>query len=231
MKKHLILPLFILFIFQIQAQNNVIKPINNGDWEVWYEKIPVSGEIRTGIIAELENSASIQKSFFVQIPDSKVSHLCVEISSNDGRYAANLEFNISNLQAGVHEFNWPTEYYNDLQDFSSKDITIKSSIGNECGKDENFFVLSSWIKTDFKENIYIILNSEKKSRIRVYNKKTKESTDFECQKFEGQANVAFNSSCSIPISAINQDSEIFIIQRIRRGSSISFNRYPIKIKL
>ena len=227
----MLIPVLIIFIFQIQAQNNPIKPINNNDWEVWYKKIPVSGEIRTGIVAELENTASIQKSFFVLIPQEKSPHLCVEISSNDGRYAANLEFDISNLSSGIHEFNWPTAYYKDLQDFSSKDITIKSSIGAQCGKDENYFVLSSWIKTDFKDYVYIILNSEKKSRIRVFNKKTKETQDFECQNFEGQANVAFNSSCSIPISALDENSEIFIIQRVRRGSSISFNRYPIKIKL
>jgi hypothetical protein len=231
MKKYMLIPVLIIFIFQIQAQNNSIKPINNTDWEVWYKKIPVSGEIRTGIVAELENTASIQKSFYVLIPDDKANFLCVEISSNDGRYAANLEFDISGLSSGIHEFDWPTIYYKDLQGLSSKDITIKSSVGKECGNEENFFVLSSWVQTDFKENAYIILNSEKKSRIRVYNNKTKETLEFECLDLEDRPNVAFNSSCSIPISVLTEDCEVFIIQRVRRGSSISFNRYPIKIKI
>ncbi len=56
MKKYVLIPVLIILFFQIQAQNNSIKPINNPDWEVWYKKIPVSGEIRTGIIAELENT-------------------------------------------------------------------------------------------------------------------------------------------------------------------------------
>lgn len=203
----------------------------NKDWETWYKKIPVSGEIRAGLMTSFHTDNKLHPSFFAQIPKNGNSTLCVNISSNDGRYSAKLTYDISNLNPGIHEFSWPTKFLKDLREFSTENISILSKLGDDCNDEDAQYVLSGWTDLDSKENIWIILNSERTPMIHIRNKSTRKSLEFECEKLKDQRNVAFNCSCKVPISEICDDCEIAVVQRIRRGPHVTFNRYPMPIKL
>lgn len=223
--------LVILLFFNcylLSAQTLPIEPRNPID-EVWRKdlNIPVSGEIRTGLVFDIESDNSIKDFFYVNLPKEKFNLLFVEITSNDGRYNATLSFDVKNKPPGQLKLKWSTQHYNDLKEFNSKELTILSWLGNDEDEERKNFVVSNWSSFNAEEFIYIILNSEQQATINVYNPNTNNSQDFKCELFVDQPHVSFGSYCKIPLKIITEDSEVSVIQRARK----SFNRYPMNLKL
>lgn len=223
--------LVIIFLFNcgfLTAQTIPVEPRNPID-EVWRKdmNIPVSGEIRTGLVFDIEEDAIIKDFFYVNLPEEKFNLLFVEITSNDGRYNASLSFDIKNKPSGQLKLKWSTEFYNDLKAFNSKELTILSWLGNSDDEEREHFVISNWTSFNSEEFVYIILNSEQQATINVYNPITNNSLDYTCELFVNQPHVSFCAYCKIPIKAITANSEVSVIQRARK----SFNRYPMNLKL
>jgi hypothetical protein len=219
--------IFLFFnCFFISAQTP-LEPRNSID-EVWRKdmNIPVSGEIRTGLVFNIAKDNYVKDHFYVNLPEEKFNLLFVEITSNDGRYNASLSFDIKNKPPGPLKLKWSTEFYNDLKVFNSKELTILSWLGNDDNSERKHFVISNWSSINTEEYVYIILNSEQQATINVYNPITNNSSDFKCEKFIDQPKVSFCTYCKIPLKAITKDSEVSVIQRARR----SFNRYPMNLK-
>jgi hypothetical protein len=205
-----------------------IEPRNAID-EVWRKdmNIPVSGEIRTGLVFDISSENKVKDHFYVQLPNEKFNFLFVEITSNDGRYHASLSFDIKDKPPGELKLKWSTAFYNELKAFNSKELTILAWAGNEDNAERKNFVVSSWTPLDTKEFVYIVLNSEHQALINIYDSETNESVDIKCEQFKDQAKVSFCAYCKIPLKLITKNSEISVIQRARR----SFNRYPMNLKL
>jgi len=222
-----IVPLF-LVQFTLAQTTSAIEPRNPID-EVWRKdmNIPVSGEIRTGVVFDISKESKVKDHFYVQLPEEKFNLLFVEITSNDGRYNATLSFDIKEAPAGQLMLKWSTEFYNDLKAFNSKELTILSWLGNEENAERDNFIVSSWTPLENEEFVYIVLNSEHQALINIYDSESGESTDIKCEQFEDQAKVSFCAYCKIPVKHITKTSEISVIQRARR----SFNRYPLNLKL
>lgn len=212
----------------ILAQNEPVEPRNPID-EVWRKdmNIPVSGEIRTGLVFDIESNNTIKDYFYVNLPEEKFNLLFVEITSNDGRYNASLSFDIKNKPPGQLKLKWSTAFYSDLKTFNSKELTILSWLGNDDNAERKHFVISNWNSIQDEEFVYIILNSEQQATINVYNPMTNTSQDFKCEDFINQPKVSFCTYCKIPLKAITKDTEVSVIQRARK----SFNRYPMNLKL
>jgi len=227
MSKLLVFSLLINCLF-LTAQTVPVEPMNPID-EVWRKdmNIPVSGEIRTGLVFDIEEENYVKEFFYVNLPKEKFDLLFVEITSNDGRYNASLSFDIKNKPPGQLKLKWSTEYYTDLKAFNCKELTILSWLGNNGDSERKDFVVSNWSSINSEEFIYIILNSEQQTTINVYNPITNSSLDFKCEIFINQPHVSFDSYCKVPLNVITEDSKVSVIQRGRR----SFNRYPMNLKL
>lgn len=212
----------------LTAQTLPVEPRNPID-EVWRKdmNIPVSGEIRTGLVFDIEGDNNINDFFYVNLPKEKFNLLFVEITSNDGRYNASLSFDIRNKPSGQLKLKWSTEFYNDLKAFNSKELTILSWLGNNDNAERKHFVISNWTSFNSEEFVYVILNSEQQATINIYNPIINSSLDFKCEQFINQPQVSFCSYCKIPLKAITEDSEVSVIQRARK----SFKRYPMNLKL
>lgn len=223
--------LFIVFISTSFGQEN--HPINLSDnWEVWFDKVPVSGEIRVGIMTSNEEVKINPTYFYVMIPKHAEKFLFCEISSRDGRYEASVSYDISNLKPGSHKFILPTQHINELKNYHSKDITILTSIGDKLSGDPTYFTSASWEPINsYPANIYILLNSEKKTSIVVENKKLNTQNEYPCEKIVTDSSIAYNCLCKIPTNVLDASSELFIKQRVRRMRKISYNSYPITFKL
>ncbi len=230
-KRSIVLVLLNLLISPCWAQE--IPPINlDNNWEVWYDKVPVSGEIRVGIMTT-NHDASINPSYFyVMIPKHTERFLFCEISSRDGRYEASVSYNITNLKPGSHKFSLPTQHIDDLKNYRSKDITILTSIGNTHSDELKYFTSASWQPvTTYPTDIYILLNSEKKTSIVVENKKLANRNEYPCDKIITDSSIAYNCLCKIPTKILDANSKLFIKQRVRRMKKITYNSYPITFKL
>jgi len=230
--------LFILFLLIIPVHNSIVLgqdnlPIDlNSNWEVWYDKVPVSGEIRVGIMSDQNNESINPTTFFIMIPQHNEKFLSCEISSIDGRYEASVTYDISNLKAGVHQFNLPTKHVSDLKSYNYSDITILTSIIDNLEDKAKFYTSASWKPiTSFPENIYVYLNSERTTTLVVENKSKNIQSEFKCIKIENPSLIAYNKVCKIPSKSILQNSEIFVKQRVRRMKKISYNSYPLSLKL
>jgi len=213
------------------GQNNT--PINlSNDWEVWYDKVPVSGEIRVGIMVVNTDESISPSSFYVILPTHEEKYLFCEISSRDGRYEASLTYDISKLKIGCHKFEFPTQHKEELKQYSANDITILTSIGNNPDSDTSYFTSASWVFVNsIPENIVILLNSERRTTIVVEDRKTKTNQEFSCEKIQAEASISYNSKCIIPSKVIDANSDVFIKQRVRRMNKITYNSYPITFKL
>lgn len=220
--------IFLFNCFYLIAQNTPIEPRNPID-EVWRKdmNIPVSGEIRTGLVFDISANNYVKDHFYVNLPKEKFNLLFVEITSNDGRYNASLSFDIKEKPSGPLKLKWSTEFYNELKSFNCKELTILAWVGNEENAERDNFVVSSWTSLEDEEFVYIILNSEQQAMINIYDPVTNNSLDIKCEQFTDQPKVSFCAFCKIPIKAVTKDAEISVIQRARR----SYNRYPMKLKL
>lgn len=206
-----------------------IKPVNlSNDWEVWYGKVPVSGEIRVGILSSFDSTNIVDKSFYVHIPQEHGEFLCVQINSIDGRYKGELQYNIKELDSGVFEFYWPSSHLGDLKKFSHQELSILCTTDNNCDSDTNDYLVSSWKNTPV-DTVYVLLNSDKKTYISIFDKEKETETKISCDKMDKLSMVTFNCVCKIPEKDITNNSQITIKQRIRRPGRVTFNKYPMKI--
>ena len=223
--------LFQLPILMVSGQNNT--PINlTNNWEVWYDNVPVSGEIRVGIMAENEDVSINPTTFYVMIPEHSEKFLSCEISSRDGRYEASVAYDISKLKSGNHEFSLPTKHLNDLKSFSYSDITILTSITDNLEMKAKYYTSASWKPiVNYPENIYVYLNSTRTTTLVAVNKLKKEREEYKCTKIENPSSIAYNKVCKFPSKIITANTKLLIKQRVRRMNKITYNSYPISIKL
>jgi len=232
MKLKLLISAFLHLLF-LPCLAQEITPINIGnDWEVWYDKVPVSGEIRVGIMTSFGDININPSFFYVMIPDNKEKFLHCTISSRDGRYEASITYNIENLKSGSHKFSLPTQHKTELKNYTSNDITILTSIGNISLENTAFYTSASWHPiTKFPEIIYIYINSERKSTIVVENSKLGSTLQFPCKKIIETSSIAYNNLCKVQTKDLDLNSNLFIRQRIRKMNKITYNSYPITFKL
>lgn len=217
--------LTLIAILVISAQLNAqLSPLPNKTSETWYEKVPVSGEIRTGLMMGNSCDENVKNSFYVQIPENhNYKYLNVEISSNDGRYTYTAHYNIENLN-GVLEVNRVSTLQGKLKNYKCNDLAIMSWINNDITEEKKVFALSNWDSKFDANTAFVYLNSENPAILFVENKTTKETININCNKLDEEANVAYNCLCILPIEHI-ETSEISIVQRVRRSQI----RYPLNI--
>ena len=221
MKQALFFALFFVF-FQANAQ---LTPEPNSTSETWHDKVPVSGEIRTGLMMGEICTDKIKNSFYVKIPDSNnYTFLNVDISSNDGRYVYTARYNIKG-QKGIIELIRDTKLAKKLQTYQCNELTILSWLTNGPKDKKEEFVLSGWSSNFKAKNAIVYLNSENPALIYVINNSTKKSETIPCKIIEGESNVAYNCLCELPLQFITEDTDISVVQRVRRSQ----NRYSMKI--
>ena len=166
-------------------------------WENYYSQIPVSGETRVGLMAFETADKVVPTSFFVRIPEHKSPILSVEVSSRDGRYQANLFYDISSIKPQVIELELPTRYISELHSYTVRDITILSKIVPAKDRDPECYVLSCWNRPAFKNNLaYVYLNSEHPTDLILEDSHATERI-IECNRITEGNSVSYNCSCVI----------------------------------
>lgn len=233
-KKTLLSLVFIVTVIFI-AQSQEISPINlSDDWEVWYDKVPVSGDIRVGLMAVPDNSSIDPSYFYVNLPEHKEQQLCCEVSSRDGRYEANLIYNIKDLEPGYHRFKIPTKHKKALNKYAASDISILTSIGDDCKDSKNYYAVASWNQLDAlttTDTVFLLLNSDRRTFIIVENKELSKDEEYLCKKNRSTSSVAYNCVCKIPARQLKEETQLYILQKSRGLGRGSIRSYPLTIKL
>jgi hypothetical protein len=229
---HSILLGFVFVQLSLNTSTAQIKPLDLPDgWEVWYDKVPVSGGFRVGLIDDYMDTPLDKPFFHVQIPEHEEKLLCVLVSSRDGRYKAELTYDISGLSEGRYAFEWPTLYFNKLKQFTAQDLTILCSVGNSCDQDAAYYAYASWNDSTQSDTLFLLVNSDRPPRVVVEDEGGSEkSKAIDCERINVRAGIAYNCLCKIPKNLVRPASQLFVVKRVRRLGRTSFIRYPLPLK-
>jgi len=238
--------LIVLFLSQLVISQDGIMPnpeVLKTEWEDWVEEVPISGNIRVGLMIEKENPEKLSpKQFYANIPKNTSGVLCVEISSKDGRYSAKLNYTIDKSISGLQKFILPTQYEKALREFSTDEVVILASLSEDCSIKPDAYVLSSWNKPDdYNQAVYVYVNLIASTTL-VYEYEKENTKTNEVERIQSEASkceslndplVAYNKKCKIPFSYndYKNSSRIYIISKSRRGSMIRKNEYKLFVKI
>lgn len=216
------------YVSQGQISPNA-SSINNKNWEVWQERIPVSGGVRVGLMLEQSKSEIKPNRFFVMIPDTALKSLCVELSSKDGRYSARVDYDLTGVEQGMKEFYLPTRYAKELKKYASDELVILASLSSSCGENPEWYLISSWDDKIYETaSVVAYVNSAVSTSLSFQNG----NGDNKELKFENLKipTVAFNKKCIVPINLLGTESLLQVRQRVRKMNRVRFNTYEIPVK-
>ncbi|GAB2777468.1 hypothetical protein [Salinimicrobium soli] len=153
----------LLFCFQpaIAQSLRVNKSLNpkEGFIDEYYEYAPSSGLVVAGVMLNNSTEKLDPTHCYSFIPKVAKSLLCVAITSKDGRYKGAFQYDITNVQSGWFQLNFPTEHREELDKYRSDEIIIVSTIADACSSDNEFFYTPSVWRPDSNEEVVIYLNS------------------------------------------------------------------------
>lgn len=228
--KFAILNLYLICFVGLNAQ---IVPINmNDDWETWTENIKVSGETRVGLIDDYYSKNFIEDHFNVYIPRICSDRVCVQISSRDGRYSADLIYDVSDVCGGEVLFSFPTNYKRKLRQFETEDISILASCIGNCEDDKELFLISNWLSPEKSDSIKILINSQVSANFIIEDTLRKTSKEFYFYPIKKEGNRSFNQISIIHKSELSAGSNCKIIQkRLTLNSEVMLNPLIFNIAL
>ena len=219
----------ILFFSNIVLYSQALKPSDFK--EVWLKKIPISGGLKVGTMYSVSSISKVHKSFYVKLPAGNYKLLCVKVNSRDGRFYASMNYNLKNISGGLIELQLPTEYWNELQNYTTDKLVILGTLGSSCNAEEEIIVPASWDKDDMKGYITIAVNSDKFPKVEIFDIKAKKSKDYPCKVLDGNDKIAYKCLCEIPIDELPKQYEVNIYHKVRNGPTMSFKSFPVKLKI
>lgn len=228
--KSFICILFALNSFSVIAQQPQIVPFDTGSRkEILYDKTPVSGEIKVGLMYVTTEDIVVPNYFYAKMPHKNIEgkKLCTIISSNDGLYKGEVIHTLrKEFEGKTMTFQWESVYMDKLKKYHRNEFAILSGIATDCNKPIETFVIVDWTAKHSNEFAFII-NSDKKPRISV--KKATEQKIFECEKIEGTQNVTFNYRCQLSLADIEMASSIYVQQKIKKLSAFTITEYAFPV--
>ncbi|MBK6699582.1 MAG: hypothetical protein IPG55_06710 [Saprospiraceae bacterium] len=222
--------LFFNLTIETEGQNTIRKFVTFN--EVWQDKIPVSAELRVGIVSSFDDRKNIAKSFTINLPKATNKKLCSKINSYDGKYFAKMECELKGIKPGILNIDLDTsKYKKELEKYSSKEIMIISYLAENCKENNVNYILSTWNSQYVSsDTVYILLNTENPTSISYALNTNKISQDITCKKIEKSNSIAYNCLCSVPKKLIENHATFVIKQRVRRLGSVDFNNYPLNFE-
>ncbi len=182
-------------------------------WETWLDEVPISGDIRVGVMAGPQKNAVNRKIFTVFLPASTLPRLCVTISSQDGRYEAKLEYNVRGIKPGPVNLSFPTNHEKELFfHYKADELAILAQLNRQCDAHSGIFVVSSWNDKVSTDTVSIYVNSREPTYI-IASENGHVVHETRCDDMQGSKQVAYNLICRIPSSWIAPSMDFTIRKR------------------
>lgn len=223
----------LLFLFSTSVYSQVkIKAPTDKVKEILYDKAPVSGEIRVGVMI-LTGGKEISPGYiYTKLPedhrDFSQNKLFVILSSKDGLYKCSMELDLSDItwqETGVIE--WKTNYSTQLSKYKAEDVAILTKYGKSWDSKDSKFVISSWSK-NFDNDISVFLNADYKPRILVEDP-GKNPAYCDCEKIESGPNVTFNYHCKIELEKLKGSPNVIVQQKVKRLGTFTIRNYDLPL--
>lgn len=205
------------------------------NWEEYRESVPVGGGFRVGVMAFSDKVAVNPNRFWVFLPPlnaSSDSLLCVEISSKDGRYVAQLPYELSGTAGPVsleaRPVELPTNHTGKLRRYAPDELAILAHISPRCGGPTGQYVVSAWHGEASPDTISVLVNSDVYTSI-VGGSKYAVSFEVPCRRLKSPAK-AYNRRCDIPASFLSPSITVDVRQRTTLGTK-RYKYYSLPLRL
>lgn len=100
--------------------------------ETFQKRIPVGGRIVVSVSAVDPPGRVDPRSLWALIPVDPGRVLCVNLLSADGRYQAQVEYDLAGVAPGPHRLEFPTKYAPELSGFSTADFGVLAMGVDDC---------------------------------------------------------------------------------------------------
>ncbi len=163
--------------------------------ESYSEIVGVAGEFLKGIQME---SASEEKLLHVHFPENSEGDLCIELSSIDGKYKADIKAEISSSESGMQRIPFDFKYQDRLRNYSNNEIAILARIEgkseDQCSGNAHSttWLVSSW-SSDVSKNLILLIRSDARKDVAYFP--DKDNPRKKCKKIRKPYNVSYDKYC------------------------------------
>jgi hypothetical protein len=203
---------------RLQPNPASIKP----GWERWQTEVPVSGGVRVGVMSAGDRRLDL-RSLTVFLPAFTEPTLCIELSTQDGRYSARLEYPLRPRESGPVFLDLPTQYARELAGYEPRQLAILASLNANCMQAPQAYVAARWGDAPMSDAIIVLLNSRLPTRIRGG---ADGALSFDCLPLDG-VTTAYNLACEIPRVRLAGGPPLVV--EMRRGGGVT--RLPLPVRL
>lgn len=171
--------------------------------EKYSETVKASGALIQGlqVSSEYENSY-----LFLDFPEDSSGQLCIDLSSFDGKYKANIKHDIVEPISGITKVSFESKYHRELQTFGADELAIKASFSEKCGTQKGKYLVAGWQQLEDLKNssVKLLLRSEARiDQVHLPNEQNPQET-LRCEKIEGINMVSFDTECEFSLAQINK---------------------------
>ena len=221
----------LFFVFPVDLANAEQKlPLINSNVE-YQEIIPQgSGGVRVGVLAVTEENFTLDPvKLFVFLPSTKSSKLCVEIASQDGRYGAQMEYDISAQSPGQYLLEYPQKHIKKFAKYHSNNVAVIMKLSNQCKGKFISYAIAGWENTTLIKELRILLNPGATRTFLIAPTFSGRTTKFSCSQIKNEKNTqAFDTECFLPNSK-NINLKGVKIKRYNFSKSLPLIRLPIEL--
>lgn len=171
--------------------------------EKYSETVKASGALIQGLQLSSEYKSSY---LFLDFPKDSVGQLCIDLSSFDGKYKANIRHNIVEPISGITKVSFESKYHKQLQSFGVDELAIKASFSEKCGTQKGKYLVAGWQKLEDLKNspVKLLLRSEARiDQVHLPNEQNPQET-LRCEKIEGTNTVSFDTECAFSLAQIKK---------------------------
>jgi hypothetical protein len=202
---------------KLQPSPESVKP----GWERWRSEVPISGGVRVGVMNASDQRLNVN-TLTVFLPPFSESTLCLELSSQDGRYSARLAYPLARAEPGRVLLGLPTRYARELIAYQPSQVAILATLSMDCSLAPDAYLVAGWGQGTLTRSVTVLLNSRIPTRLRSADG----ALSFDCRPVDG-VTTAYNLSCDIPRDQINAVSPLVI--EMRRGTTVTRLTLPIRL--
>lgn len=182
--------------------------------ESYNQTVKVSGRFHAGINVD---SGSRIEGLYVDIPAEQSGKLCVSLTSVDGVYRANMEYDVSDVTSGMIELRFPTAYRGELDQFESDQIAIKASVAASCQDVQSSFLLASWNTFENADSLSILIRSDARRDIAYIPTKANYLYKAKCQRIPSSYGVSYDKKCQFDQVDLDKVEQVEIVRKNLRS--------------
>ena len=172
-------------------------PLVEGSFVETFSDVPLAGGVRVGLLAGSANDTIREPKLGVYLPKQSGHLLCLEVTSQDGRYSAQARYHVGPTRAGPHRLEFPTSKEHEIRSYHYTELAILAALDNgdgRCYQREDVLVVAFWDDPPPLTSIVLLANggSDDVEILSEYSAATK------CVRIRGGVTPrAYNVACHL----------------------------------